>query len=74
MFDKFGLKPIEFDGETDSLFHEFDTTGNKHMEYLKDCGTYEDVPIKEMRQTFAEIYKGTDKPIEGDFQEDIAKM
>lgn len=74
MCDKFGLKPLEFDGETDSLFHEFDTAGNKHMEYLKDRGTYEDVPMDEMRQTFAEIYNSSDKPIEGDFQKDIENL
>ena len=41
------------------------------MEYIKDRGTYVDVPMDEMRQTFKEIYKGTDKKIEGDFQEEV---
>ena len=27
--EKFGLKPLEFDGRNDSLFHEFDKMGNK---------------------------------------------
>ena len=31
--DKFGLKTLDFDGKTDSLFHAYDKVGNKHMEY-----------------------------------------
>lgn len=74
MCDKFGLKPLEFDGETDSLFHEFDTAGNRHMEYIKERGTYQDVPIDLMRKTFAEIYKGAKNNIKGDFQDEISKL
>src|SRR5665647_1478457 len=36
--DRAGIKPLEFDGETDSLFQPFDQAGRKHMEYLKDRG------------------------------------
>lgn len=77
MCDKFGLKPLEFDGETDSLFHEFDQAGNKHMEYVQDRGTYADVPFEEILATFVAEYKGMsehlDEGIEGDFLEDIGK-
>ena len=39
--EKFGLKPLEFDGQNDSLFHEFDQKGNKHMEYIQDRGIFQ---------------------------------
>ena len=55
--EKFGLKPLEFDGRNDSLFHEFDKAGNKHMEYIEDRGTYFDVPFDNIIYTFKEIYK-----------------
>lgn len=55
--EKFGLKPLEFDGRIDSLFHEFDQAGNKHMEYLQDRGPYQDVPFDEILATFHEIYR-----------------
>ncbi|MCW9033560.1 MAG: transglutaminase family protein [Alphaproteobacteria bacterium] len=75
MCDKFGLKPLEFDGENDSLFHEFDVTGRKHMEYVNERGTYADVPFQEIIATFAAEYKGVaehfDDGLEGDFQKDI---
>jgi transglutaminase-like putative cysteine protease len=35
---KFGLHPLEFDGRKDSLYHEFDVAGNRHMEYINDRG------------------------------------
>jgi transglutaminase-like putative cysteine protease len=70
MCDKFGLKPLDFDGETDSLFHEFDKTGNKHMEYIKDRGTYQDVPFDKIIKSFARTYKNMDQGIKGDFQKE----
>lgn len=46
--DKFGLKPLEFDGHSDSLYHEYDQRGQKHMEYLNDRGVYDELPLDEM--------------------------
>ena len=40
----FNVKPLEFDGTKDSIFHPFDKSGNKHMEYVKDHGTFSDLP------------------------------
>jgi len=56
--EKFGLKPLEFNGLEDSLYHEFDNAGNKHMEYLHDRGEYVDVPIDEMLALFRQHYPG----------------
>jgi transglutaminase-like putative cysteine protease len=54
--EKFGLHPLEFDGLEDSLYHEFDRSGNRHMEYLNDRGEYVDIPLDEMLAVFAEHY------------------
>jgi len=40
-----GVHPLEFDGENDSIFHEFGEGGERHMEYLADHGTFADVPF-----------------------------
>jgi transglutaminase-like putative cysteine protease len=40
----FNVKPLEFDGTKDSIFHPFDTSGHRHMEYVKDHGTFADLP------------------------------
>lgn len=54
--EKFGLKPLEFDGRSDSIYHEFDQAGNKHMEYIIERGEYADLPLAQMLATFAQSY------------------
>ena len=66
--DKFGLKTLDFDGETDSLFHEYDNTGNKHMEYIRERGPFLDVPYEEILATFRAQYLNMQDGIEGDFE------
>jgi transglutaminase-like putative cysteine protease len=44
--ERLSLAPLEFDGVSDSLFHPFDRTGQRHMEYLRDRGPYPDVPFE----------------------------
>ena len=53
---KMGVKPLEFDGETDSVFHEFNGEGEKAMEYLRDHGQFEDVPYDIIVQAVAQAY------------------
>jgi transglutaminase-like putative cysteine protease len=48
--DKFGVK---------ALMHPFDKAGRRHMEYIRQRGTYDDLPLDEIMASFAEIY-GTD--------------
>jgi len=75
--DKLGLKPLEFDGRHDSLFHEFDRAGQRHMEYVRFRGTYADVPYDEIIETFAREYPGKDgaldKGLEGDFEAEAGR-
>lgn len=52
----FKIKPLDFDGRHDSVFHEFSADGKKHMEYLKDHGTFADMPFDLMVATFREHY------------------
>ncbi|MCF8475778.1 MAG: transglutaminase-like domain-containing protein [Pseudolabrys sp.] len=54
--DRVGIKPLEFDGETDSLFQPFDQAGRRHMEYLKDRGTFSDVPFETIKADFIKSY------------------
>jgi hypothetical protein len=72
--DRFGVKPLEFDGHTDSLLHPFDAAGQRHMEYLRDRGTHVDVPIDEIRAVFAEHYPGlaAGHTAQGDFEGEAA--
>lgn len=70
--DKFGIAPLEFDGTCDSIFHEFDRAGNKHMEYLHDRGRYADLPLSDILATFRKHYSRFFAEREADFEEDVA--
>ncbi|MCV2883869.1 transglutaminase-like domain-containing protein [Aestuariibacter sp. AA17] len=60
--EKFGVVPLEFDGTSDSVFHSHTQDGSKHMEYVKDHGTFEDVPatliLNAVRSTYPHIDVG----------------
>ena len=56
MCKRFRVKPLEFDGREDSIFHPFDEDNRRHMEYVSFRGTYADVPAEEIRRVFAETY------------------
>ena len=53
---RFRVKPLEFDGRSDSIFHPFDEDERRHMEYLRDRGCYADVPVDEIQAAFREAY------------------
>ena len=54
--EKFGVRSLEFDGKGDSLLQEFDTAGQKHMEYLRYRGVYDDFPMEELAVVWRETY------------------
>ncbi|SMD05260.1 Transglutaminase-like superfamily protein [Desulfocicer vacuolatum DSM 3385] len=52
----FNVKPLEFDGIHDSIFHEFDTLGQRHMEYVNDRGIHADLPFDKIHAAFKKYY------------------
>ena len=64
---RFRVKPLEFDGREDSIFHPLDAEGRQHMEYLHDRGSRDDVPLDELREAMARLYPHMHGPLEGDF-------
>ena len=75
--ERFGLLPLEFDGESDSLYHPFDRQGHRHMEYVNQRGVYDDVPLAEMTADFARLYPAWGVHLRGlqggDFLSDVAR-
>lgn len=55
--EKAGIRPLEFDGCADSVFHEFDVSGRRHMEYVHDHGTYADLPRDQLLASWRAHYK-----------------
>jgi len=53
---RFRVKPLEFDGRDDSIFHPFDEDERRHMEYVRWRGEYADVPADEIKRVFRETY------------------
>ncbi|MBU3739189.1 MAG: transglutaminase family protein, partial [Rhodoferax sp.] len=54
--EKFGLLPLEFDGRSDSIYHPYDRSGQRHMEYLHQRGSFDDLPLQDIIATFGELY------------------
>ncbi|OPZ73889.1 MAG: Transglutaminase-like superfamily protein [Firmicutes bacterium ADurb.Bin456] len=54
--EKFGVRPLDFDGTADCIFHQYDIKGNKHMEYLKFRGSYADFPYELVHRDYQRFY------------------
>src|ERR671936_2466840 len=53
---RFRVKPLEFDGGADSIFHPFDEDERRHMEYVRWRSEYADVPADDIKRVFSETY------------------
>ena len=54
--EKFGVKPLEFDGRSDALFHPYDAQNRRHMEYVNERGVFADMPFEELVSEFRALY------------------
>jgi hypothetical protein len=75
--EKFGFLPLEFNGVDDSLYHSFDRSGHRHMEYLRQHGSFNDVPLKRIHADFTRVYAGVREAAEKlktlDFDVDVSR-
>jgi transglutaminase-like putative cysteine protease len=73
--ERFGLKPLDFDGHADSIYHPFDRSGRRHMEYVNLRGSFADLPLAQIRADFAAVYGNWADPTmaQADFQADSAR-
>lgn len=44
--EKLNVEPLEFDGTTDTLFQQYDKSGNVFMEYMDEYGSFDDMPFE----------------------------
>lgn len=51
--ERFGVHALEFDGGEDSLFQEYNKAGDRHMEYVRERGSFADVPFETIVEDFA---------------------
>jgi transglutaminase-like putative cysteine protease len=53
---RFQVKPLEFNGEEDSIFHECNAVGQRHMQYVRDRGSFADLPFEEIFAAYMKQY------------------
>jgi transglutaminase-like putative cysteine protease len=73
--ERFGLLPLEFDGRGDSIYHPFDRAGNRHMEYVRQRGSFDEMPLAQIVADFAATYPGWGAKLSAreDFLADVAR-
>lgn len=72
--EKFGLLALDFDGKRDSIYHPFDLSGNRHMEYVRHRGEFDDVPLDSIRESIMRVYGRTTLGEEdADFDDDVSR-
>ncbi len=70
---KFHIRPLDFDGRTDSIYHPFDLEGRRHMDYLRDRGEFADVPIDQIVATLRREYALDHTWKTADFDRDVSQ-
>jgi len=70
--ERFRIRPLDFDGRSDAIYHPLDLNGNRHMEYLQYRGEFADVPIDQIIETFQREYVVTPSWNAADFDHDAA--
>ncbi len=59
--DHLGVSTLEFDGETDSIFQEYDGEGGGYMTYEHYYGAFHDFPLdlfeREMRKYYPQLFE-----------------
>ncbi len=68
--ERFGVAAQEFDGTQHALLHPFDAEGRRHMEYVRERGSFDDVPFEEMMRVLKQTY-GDDVGLSGGESEPI---
>ena len=54
--EKHKVKPLEFNGRQDSLFHPFNQENRKYMEYVEYHGTFADIPVDSIVAAWNKAY------------------
>lgn len=68
---RFGVPAVEFDGAHDALMHAFTADGAQHMEYVRERGVFDDLPLTailaELRDTYGPMVGTSGRAVEDEF-------
>jgi len=51
-----GILPVELDGSNDAMLHPVDPEGHPFIEYVRDRGSFTDLPMDDIARTLLEVY------------------
>jgi len=72
MCSRFHVLPLEFDGGEDSLMHPYNAKQERHMEYVKQHGEFDDLPYdqlkREMLRDYPKLIAASKGKVAGDFE------
>jgi transglutaminase-like putative cysteine protease len=76
--EKSGIKPLEFNGQNNSIFHQYDREGKQHMEYLRDRGKFPDFPYNQMfeawKKHYPQLFSESFIAFGGNFEEEVTSF
>lgn len=71
------IRPLEFDGRNDSMYHPYDEDGRLHMEFLRSHGEFDDVPyelvVGGIREAHPRLFEGRDTTASGSLVADAGR-
>lgn len=70
--NKMNMHTLEFDGTKDSIYHPFDLAGQRHMEYVRFRGEFDDMPRQEILAIFAQHYPRMARLDDASWEQDVA--
>jgi transglutaminase-like putative cysteine protease len=73
--ERFGILPMDWDGQADSLYHPYDREGRLHMEYVNQRGSFDDMPLERIAADITAMYPRWVDALapDADFAEDARK-
>lgn len=54
--DLYNVAPLDFNGKEDAIMQEYNNDNAKFMQYLEDYGSFDDVPLEFIKETFKNQY------------------
>ncbi|MCO7223908.1 transglutaminase family protein [Pleionea sp. CnH1-48] len=54
--ERYNVETLEFDGQNDAIFQSNSDDGTEYMEYLKEHGTFDDIPVQFIIEGFKQHY------------------
>lgn len=74
----FGVEPLAFDGQQDSVFHPFNERGERYMEYLADHGQFADLPVAffyaHLQRCYPHLFEAQVPLLGADLQAEAARI